>query len=178
MSPSRRTLRRLALAVPAVGIALALAGCDQVAVITTTTVAARFDQSHGNNPVAANDGLLLEKGLAARGQVWTIRLDTQPAASENVQVSNQQAVIAARGKVSQLVLTLVANNQSTVDGISARGATNEQAYCETLVQDLASAGYTQMSQIKVELYYHASHHATLSWQASTQFVFKVLDGKP
>jgi hypothetical protein len=176
--PAPRTLRRLALALPALGIALALTGCDQVAVITSTTVAARFDKAHGNNPVAANDGLLLERGLASRGQIWTIRLDSQPAGSEDVPVTNQQAVVGARGKVSQMVLTLVANNQSTVDGISARGATVEQAYCEALVQDLASAGYTRMTQIKVELYYHASHHATLSWQASTGFVFKILDGKP
>jgi hypothetical protein len=176
--PSARTLRRLALALPMLGVALALTGCEQVAIIKSTTVAAHFDPAHGNNPVAANDAQLIEQGLAKQGQIWTIRLDTQPAGSEDVPLTNQQAVVAARGKVSQLVLTLTANNQSTVDAISARGAQVEQSYGEALVQNLASGGYTHMTHIKVELYYHASHHATLSWQSSTGFVFKILDGQP
>ena len=173
-----RRLRRPALAAALLGVTLALAGCEQVAIITSAPVQASYDTHRGNNPVAANDARLLQQALTQAGQLWALRFDTQPASAESVALDSQQAVVGARGKVTAMVLTLTATAQSTLDGFSARGAQGEQNYTEALVRTIAGAGYTHMTNIRVEVYYQGSHHATLTWQAGTGFTYKVLDSKP
>jgi hypothetical protein len=171
-------LHRVLLLVALLGVAAGLAGCEQVQVITSAPVAASYDTKQGNNPLAAADAASLQEALRVRAQVWSIRIDTTPTSAGAVDVKNAQAVRTGRGKASTLVMTLTANAQATVEGFSSRGAQDEQLYCESLIQAIAQAGYTGLHDIRVEVYFSGSHHATLAWTASTGFTYKVLDGKP
>jgi hypothetical protein len=171
-------LTRVVLPLALLGVALALTGCEQVAVIRSAPVSASFDGKHGNNPVAAADGASLEQALKLRSQVWSISIAATPAAGGYVDVKDPAAVRTARGSFTQLTLTLVATAQATLEGFSSRGPSGEQAYCEALLQAIATAGYTKLSTIHVEVHFNSSHHATLAWQASTGFTYTVLDGKP
>jgi hypothetical protein len=173
-----RRLRRAALAAALLGVTMALAGCEQVAIITSAPVQASYDTHRGNNPVAANDARLLQQALTQAGQLWTLRFDTEPASAESVAVDSQQAVVGARGKVTKLVLTLTATAQSTLDGFSARGAAGEQNYTEALLRTIAGAGYIHITSARVEVYYKASHHATLTYSQATGFTYKLLDNQP
>jgi hypothetical protein len=172
--PVRRSLLALAL----LGSAVALTGCEQVAIIKSAPIAAQFDSKQGTSPLAAADAASLQEALRARGQVWSIRIDATPAAAGTVDVKSAQAVRAGRAKFTAFTMTLVATAPATLEGFSARGADGEQLYCESLIQAVAQAGYTGLRDIHVEVYFTGSHHATLSWNASTNFVYKVLDGKP
>ena len=159
--------------------ALALSGCSAVAVIKTAAPATSgFDTRYGNNPMAAADAAALQSALAANGQLWSIRLDTQPAAAGNVKVTDQNVLIAARGKVSSFTVTLTATAQSTIDGVSSRGAAGEQDYLQRLVQAIARAGYVKVTSVRVDLYFRSSHHGVLTWKSGVGFAYTVLDGKP
>jgi len=172
------SLRR-ACALLALGAAgLGLTGCTQVAVIKSAPVVATFDQKHGNDALAATDAADLEAGLRQRGQIWDLRFDTRPENAGQIDPTSQQSVLTGRRNTTALVLTLTATAQSTLDGFSARGPQGEQAYLQQLVQIIANAGYTRLSDIRVEVYFKSSHHATLTWTGTTNFVYKVLDGKP
>jgi hypothetical protein len=171
-------LPRALLSLALLGAALALTGCEQVQVITSAPVAANFDGKQGDSPLAAADAASLQEALRVRGQVWSIRIDAPPPQAGNVDVKNAQAVRAGRAKFTALRLTLVATAQGTLEGFSSRGPDGEKSYCESLIQAIAQAGYTNLRDIHVEVYFSGSHHSTLSWGASTQFVYKVLDGKP
>lgn len=178
LTPLRRLAPRLLLALALLGVGAGLAGCEQVQVISSAPVAAGYDAKKGNNPLAAADAASLQEALRVRSQVWTIRIDTTPAAAGNVDVKNASAVRAGRGKMTSLVMTLTANAQATIEGFSSRGSQDEQLYAESLIQAIAQAGYTGLHDIHVEVYFNGSHHATLAWTATTGFTYKVLDGKP
>jgi hypothetical protein len=171
-------LRRALLLLALLGLAVTLAGCEQVAVIKSAPVAVSYDSKAGNSAVAAADAASLQQALRLRGQLWTIRVEAEPAGAGNVDLKDAQQVRTARGKFTSLVVTLTTAGQSTVEGFTSRGPQSEQAYCEALIQAFAQAGYTNLTSIRVEVYVATSHHATLTWQASTGFVYKVLDGKP
>lgn len=173
----RRALPRPLAALALIGAALALTGCEQVEVIRSAPVAVTYDAHQGNNPLAAADAASLQEALRVRGEVWTIRIDTTPPSAGNVDVHNANAVVAARGRFDAIILTLTATAQGTIDSFSSRGAQDEQLFCKSLVQAIAQAGYTSLRTIHVEVYYNGSHHATLSWTAATNFVYKVLDNR-
>jgi len=174
----RRTPARAALAALLLGGALCLTGCEQVAIIRSAPVAANYDQKHGNDVLAATDAAALESGLRQRGQVWTMRFDTEPAAAGAVKPTSQQSVLGGRAKTTTLALTLIATADTTLKGFGALGAQGQQSYLEQLVQVIANAGYTGLRAIRVDVWYGSSHHSTLSWTSTTGFAYKVLDGKP
>jgi len=178
LPPLLRRAPRLALVALLAGGALALTGCEQVAIIKSAPAAATYDQRYGNDTLAAFDASSLETALRQRSQVWSMRFDLQPASAGDVKVTSQQDVLKGRAAVRDLTLTLIASVPATLQGFSAQGAQGEQAYLEQLVQIIANAGYTGLHGIRVEVWYQGSHHATLTWSAKTSFVYKVLDGKP
>jgi hypothetical protein len=172
-------LNRAVLAALAVGCAATLAGCSEVAVIKTAApAAAGFDARYGNDPLAAADGASLESALRSRGQVWSIRISTEPSAAGYVKVSDLNALVAARGKVRSFAMTLTATAQSTLQGFSARGPQGEQAYLESLMQAIANAGYARITSVRIDVWFQASHHAVLTWTSAAGFKYSVLDGKP
>ena len=171
-------VRRLLLTVILLGATAALTGCEQVEVLKSAPLAVVYDTKAGNNPLAAADAASLQEALRVRAQVWSIRIDTQPVSAGNVDVKSAQAVQGGRAKFNAFTMTLTATSQSTIEGFSSRGADGEQQYCESLIQAVAQAGYTNLRDIHVEVYFNGSHHATLSWNATTSFVYKVLDGAP
>lgn len=174
MAPAvRRLLPRLLVPVALLGCAGMLSGCTQVAIIKSASAAASYDTSHGNSPLAAADAASLQEALRVRAQVWTVRLDADPASAGNVNTQNAQAVQGGRAKFSSVTLTLRGSAQGTIEGFSSRGQQGERLYCESLVQTLAQAGYTGMRLIHVEVYFNGTHHATLSWQSTTGFVYTV-----
>jgi hypothetical protein len=161
------------------GVAASLSGCEQVAIIRSApSVAASFDQKHGNDPLAAGDAASLEAALQERGQAWTIRFDTQPASAGEVQPGNQQSVLAGRGRTTSLAVTLSASAQAMRSAFSARGKQGEEAYLVQLVQIIANAGYTRLTAIRVDVWFSGTHHGTLTWSARTSFVYTVLDNTP
>jgi hypothetical protein len=170
--------RRLLLTAVLLGATALLTGCEQVEVIRSAPVAAVYDTKAGNNPLAAADAASLQEALRVRAQVWSIRIDTQPVSAGNVDVKSAKAVQGGRAKFTNFAMTLTATAQATIEGFSSRGADGEQQYCESLIQAVAQAGYTNLRDIRVEVYFNGSHHSTLTWNAATSFVYKVLDGQP
>ncbi len=169
---------RLATCGLLLGAALALTGCEQVGVITSGS-ASSFDSRAGNNPLAAADAASLQSALRLRGQLWTLKLATQPATAGDVDTTNAQSVVAGREKMTSLDLTLTATASSTTQGFSSRGAQGEQAYLEGIIQAIANAGYVRLTQLRLDVWFGGDdHHSTLTWSGSTGFVYKVLDGKP
>lgn len=170
--------RRVLLSLCAVAVAGAMAGCEQVQVIRSSTAAAAFNSKMGNTPLTAFDAGLLQDSLRQQGGVWTVHIDATPSQAGNVDTKDSKAVVAGRGRFTAISVTMVASSQGTIEAFSSRGSQNEQIYCEEVVQAVAQAGYVGLHDIHVEVYYNGSHHSTLSWNASTNFVFKVLDGRP
>ena len=171
-------VRRLLLTVSLLAATAVLTGCEQVEVIRSAPVAVVYDTKAGNSPLAAADAASLQEALRVRAQVWSIRIDTKPASAGNVDVKSAKAVQGGRAKFTAFAMTLTATSQATVEGFSSRGAGGEQQYCESLIQAVARAGYTNLRDIRVEVYFNGSHHSTLTWSAATSFVYKVLDGRP
>jgi hypothetical protein len=171
-------LHRATAAALLLGAALALTGCEQVAIIKSAPVVVSFDQKYGNNALAASDANALETALRQRGQLWNLRFDLLPAAAGNIETNNEQAVVAARGRTTSLGVTIAAAAQSTITGFSARGPEGEQAYLQQILQIIANAGYTGITSARVDVWFNGSHHAVLTWTSRTGFVYKVLDGKP
>jgi hypothetical protein len=174
----RLPLPRLAAAALLLGGALALTGCEQVAVIKSAPVAAGFDQKAGNNPLAAADAASLQSALRLRGQLWSLKLDTEPVSAGDVNTASPQSVVAGRGKMTSLALVLTSTASSTTTGFSSRGAQGEQAYLEGIIQAIANAGYIKLTSIRVDVWFDTGHHSTLTWTGTAGFVYKVLDGKP
>lgn len=170
--------RRALLALGLVAVAGALAGCEQVQVIRSSPVSASFDAHSGNTALTAFDAGLLQDSLRQSGSVWTVRIDATPTSAGDVDTKSSQAVITGRGRFSAITVSMTASAQGTIEAFASRGSQNEEIFCEEVVQALAQAGYTHLQNIHVEVYYTGSHHSTLSWAASTGFVFKVLDGRP
>jgi len=177
--PFRRPAATAALATLLLGATLALTGCSEVAIIRSAPVAAAaFDAKFGNDPLAAADASSLQSALRLRGQLWDIKLHTEPAAAGNVNATNVTQLVAARGKVNSLGMTLTATSDSMQSTFSSRGSQGEQAYLESLLQAIAQAGYTHIRAVRVDVYFQSSHHSVLTWKPSTGFVYSVLDGKP
>ena len=174
LPPLRRALAALGLCAVAAG----LAGCEQVPVLKSSPVAASFDQKMGNTPLTAFDAGLLQNSLRQQSGVWSVRIDATPTSAGQVDVKDNKAVVAGRGKFSAITVVMTAQAQGTIEAFASRGAQTEQVYCEEVVQAIAQAGYTHLRDIHIEVYYEGSHHSTLSWNAATNFVFKVLDGRP
>jgi hypothetical protein len=167
----RRLLSRLVVPVALLGLAGALSGCSQVAVIKSAQLQASFDSARGNNPLAAADATSLQEALRMRAQVWSLRIDGSPPQAGNVDLKSVQAVRGGRGKFTDVTVTLRATAPATMEGFSSRGKQGEQLYCESLVQSIAQAGYTGMRTVHIEVYFNGTHHATLSWQSATGFVY-------
>lgn len=172
--------RRLSLAGLALGAALLLSGCSQVAIIKTAPLAGTYDAKYGNDPLAAADAHALEGNLKSVGQAWGIRFVTQPADAGYVNVSDNNQLLAGRGKVSVLDITLTATAPATLQGFSAGGPTYEQQYVETMAVRISQAGYNHLTAVRIDVYFQSSHHAVLTWSVKhpTDFSYKVLDGKP
>lgn len=172
------SLRRALAALALVAVAAGLSGCQRVEVIRSSPASANFDSKMGNTVLTASDAGLLQDSLTQQGAVWSVRIDATPTGAGDVDVKNNQAVIAARGKFATIAITMVASAQGTIEAFASHGSQNEELFCQEVVQAIAQAGYVRLQDIHVEIYYSGSHHATLSWTASTGFVFKVLDGQP
>jgi hypothetical protein len=174
----RRLPGRLGLLALLAGGAVALTGCEPVAIIKSAPVSASFDQKYGNSPLAAGDAQALETSLRQHDQLWNLRLDTKPASAGFVSLTSSQAVLSGRGKATELDVTFTATADSTITGFSVRGSDGEQAYLVQLLQVIAQAGYIGIKSVRVDVYYGSSHHGLLTWTSATGFVYKVLDGRP
>jgi len=172
--------RRLGLAGLALAATLLLTGCTQVAIIKSAPLAGSFDAAFGNDPLAAADASTLEANLKSVNQAWGIRFATQPAEAGYAKVTDSNEVLAGRGKVSVLDITLTATAPATLQGFSAGGPQIEQQYLETLAQRISQAGYNHLTAVRIDVYFLTSHHSVLTWsvQHPTDFSYKVLDGKP
>ena len=170
--------RRALLALALVAVAGGLTGCEQVQVIRSSPVSASFDSQSGNTALTAFDAGLLQNSLRQSGSVWTVKIDATPTSAGAVDTKSTQAVIAGRGKFTAITVAMTASAQGTIEAFASRGQQTEELFCQEVVQALAQAGYIHLQNIHVEVYYNGSHHSTLSWAASTGFVFKVLDGRP
>ena len=170
---------RLPLAGLLLGATLALTGCSQVAVIRSAPLTrGSFDTSFGNDPLAAADAAALQNALRRQGAVWTITINTQPAAAGDINATDVHQLVAARGKVSRFGMTVSLTDAGAQSTFSARGPEGEQRTLQTLMQDVAQAGYIHITAVRVDVYYQSSHHAVLTWTAATGFVYKVLDKQP
>jgi len=174
-------MHRIAAALVLAG---ALAGCQQATVLrptptsgpTATPAASGYDHRYGDNPVAAADAFQLQRRLVARGEYWEVAVSTEPAAAGFPTASDPASVAAARAAARQLVLTVATEVTSSIRGLLAGGDAGQQRYCQGLLDQLRTLGYTGLESARVEVYFtERDRHAELRWTPSAPSTFAVFD---
>lgn len=172
--------------VPAVAcplVALLLAGCQQATVVTPTpepsasaSPSAGYSSRYGNSPVAAADGLRLERQLRSRGEYWEVSVSTEPVSAGQVEHPDAAALAAARAAATSARVVIATETAPTIKAMLAGGRAGQQAYCVGLIDQLRALGYTGLRTATVDVYFsEQDRHAELSWSASGAPTYTVFD---
>jgi hypothetical protein len=177
---------RIVTAVAGMLAALVLAGCRQATVVTVTSEpspsataaspSAAYNSRYGNSPVAAADGLRLERQLRSRGEYWEASVSTEPVSAGEVENPDATALAAARAAATSASVVIATEIGATIKAMLAGGRAGQQAYCLGLIDQLRAFGYTGLRTATVEVYFsERDRHAELTWSASGAPTFTVFD---
>jgi hypothetical protein len=186
---TERPRRRLAaLLCAALAGATLLAACDEASVThPTPTVSPTpfalsslppigFNHRYGNNPVTAADAFAMERSLYARKQFWEIGLRGDPVEAGYVEETDRVATRAARGKFSDLQIIVASESLPTLRDLLGRGDDGQRTYCEQLVEQLRTQGYSGLQSVTMQVFFGESHrHSTLLWNPQFGYTYTVLD---
>jgi hypothetical protein len=168
---------------------LLLAGCSGEARVTHATPAASstpivlttlppigFNHRYGNNPVAAADAFAMERNLYAQKAYWEIGLRADPAEAGFVDESDPVAAGKARAKFTDMLMVMASESLPTLRALLQSGDAGQQKYCEGLVEQLRTQGYTGLQKVTVAVFFGESdRHADLTWDPKSGYAFKILD---
>jgi hypothetical protein len=177
---------RIVSAVACPFVALLLAGCQQATVVTVTpspsaaaataSPSAGYNSRYGNSPVAAADGLRLERQLRSRGEYWEVSVSTEPVNAGQVEHPDAAALAAARAAATSANVVIATEIASTIRAMLAGGRAGQQTYCLGLIDQLRAFGYTGLRTATVEVYFsERDRHAELTWSASGAPTYTVFD---
>jgi hypothetical protein len=186
-STDRRRPAALLCAVAGAAAAL-LSGCSeaqvtrpmpqasQTPIVLTTLPPIGFNHRYGNNPVAAADAFAMERRLFAQKQYWEVGLRADPAAAGYVDEANSVATAGARAKFSDMFMILASESLPTLRALLQAGDAGQQQYCEQLVEQLRTQGYSGLQKVTVAVFFGESdRHAELNWSTGSGYSFKILD---
>ena len=165
---------------------LLLAGCQQATIVPVTPAAsptavatppsAAYNPRYGNSPVAAADGLRLQRQLTSRGEYWEVSISTEPVRAGQVDNPDAAALAAARAAARQAHLVIATEIASTIKALLAGGRAGQQAYCVGLIDQVRALGYSGLQTATVEVYFsERDRHAELTWSASGATTYTVFD---
>ena len=174
---------RIVSAVACPLVALLLAGCQQATVVTVThepspaaATASPYNSRYGNSPVAAADGLRLERQLRSRGEYWEVSVSTEPVSAGQVEHPDASALAAARATATSATVVIATEIGTTIRAMLAGGRSGQQAYCLGLIDQVRAFGYSGLRTATVEVYFsERDRHAELTWSASGAPTFTVFD---
>jgi len=179
----------VAVALCAAAAAALLSACDeaqvthatpapsQTPIVLSTLPPIGFNHRYGNNPVAAADAFAMERRLFADKQYWEVGLRADPATDGYVDETDAAAASAARARFSDILLVIASESLPTLRTMLQGGNSGQQQYCEQLVEQLRTQGYSGLQQATVAVYFGESdRHAELSWTKAAGYSFTVLDG--
>jgi len=181
-------LRRLAAQLlAAAACAALLSACDEAQVTHTPTASATpiqlaslppigFNHRYGNNPVAAADAFQMERKLFATKAYWEVALRVDPATAGFVEETDPTATAAARGKFTDMLLIMASESLPTLRALLQAGDAGQQKYCEQLVEQLRTQGYSGLRKVTVIVYFgETDRHAEMTWAPDTGYKFSILD---
>lgn len=184
----RQARRAAALLCAGLAAAVALSACSEASVthatpapsITPIVIATLppigFNHRYGNNPVTAADAFAMERQLFARQQYWEVGLRADPATAGYVDESDVSAAAAARAKFTNLFLVIASESLPTLRALLTGGNAGQQQYCEQLVEQFRSMGYSGLQTATVAVFFGESdQHARLTWSKAGGYAFTVLD---
>jgi hypothetical protein len=145
-------------------------------IVISTLPPIGFNHRYGNNPVTAADAFAMERALFARKEYWEVGLRADPAQAGYVEETDAQAAAAARARFTNLFLVVASESLPTLRALVTLGNAGQQQYCEQLVQQLITQGYTGLQTATVAVFFGESdRHATLSWTKAGGYTFQILD---
>ena len=135
-----------------------------------------FNHLYGENPIAARDGLTLERQFWAGNVYWEVFLYTQPIENGFVSLGNAAAVQAARHRITGLILTVATEDTTTINRFLAfPGLPGQKTYAEAMLHAVEGFGYDSVSTAQVRIYFgELNEYANLTWNQSTGYNYKVL----
>jgi len=149
---------------------------SQTPIVLTTLPPIGFNHRYGNNPVAASDAFAMERRLFAQKQYWEVGLRTDPAQAGFVDEGDAVATASARAKSTDMLLILASESLPTLRALLVAGDAGQQQYCQDLVEQLRTQGYTGLRKVNLVVFFGESdRHAELDWSPGAGYSFKVLD---
>jgi hypothetical protein len=145
-------------------------------ILLTTLPPIGFNHRYGNNPVSAADAFAMERKLFAQKQYWEVGLRADPADAGYVDAANAAATSAARGRFNNLLMIIASESLPTLRGLLLTGDSGQQQYCQGLVDQVRTQGYSGLQKITLVVFFGESdRHAELDWSPSAGYSFKILD---
>jgi hypothetical protein len=184
---SATSTKRAAAAVALLCASALLASCADVLIVETTPTPTPdpslslppigFNHRYGSSPLAAKDGLAMERQLFSQQVYWEVAIRTDPVQAGYIKVGDPAVEKAARHAVTHIILVVATELRAVIEGMLAfRTHADQQAYCQALLDHLRHVGYDAFTSAEVLMFFTESdEHAKMSWKASIGYTFVVND---
>jgi hypothetical protein len=178
---------RAGLAVALLFASSLLASCADVLIVETTPTPTPdpslslppigFNHRYGNSPLAAKDGLAMERQLFSQMVYWEVAIHTDPVKSGYIKVGDPAVEKAARHAVTNVLMVVATELRSVIEGMLAyRTHSEQQAYCTALLDHLRQVGYDAFTTATLLVFFTESdEHAKMTWSASGGYTYVVND---
>jgi hypothetical protein len=184
---SATSTKRAAVAVALLCVSAVLASCADVLIVETTPTPTPdpslslppigFNHRYGSSPLAAKDGLAMERQLFSQQIYWEVAIRTDPVKAGFIKVGDRAVEQAARHAVTNIILVVATELRTVIEGMLAfRTHADQQAYCAALLDHLRKVGYDAFTTATVLVFFTESdQHAKMTWSASSGYTFVVND---
>jgi hypothetical protein len=163
-----------------------LSGCADFTVVEATAApsaatlslpAIGFNHRYGNNPLAAVDGLAMERQFYSEKVFWEVAIHTDPVKAGYVKLGDKAAVRAARHAVTHMLVVVATEFRAMIEAVLAfHGNSAQEMYSQALLGHLREAGYDAITSAEVIVFFTESdQHSKLSWTATGGYQFSIFD---
>jgi hypothetical protein len=163
-----------------------LSGCADFSVVAATPTPSPagpslppigFNHRYGSNPLAAKDGLAIERGLYAQSEFWEVAIRSDPPLAGYVNLASPAAVKAARSAVTSVEMVLATEDRRTIQGLLAfPDHAAQQAYVRSVLDQMRGLGYDSFSKAQLLVFFTESdEHAMLAWSSRDGYTYTVND---
>ena len=136
-----------------------------------------FNHRYGNSPVAAKDGLAMERSLFSQQVYWEVAIHTDPVLSGYINIGDPATERAARHAVTNLILVVATELRTVITGLLAYPTRDAQEmYCKALLDHLRAVGYDAFTSAQVLVFFTESdEHAKLTYDSIAGYTYVVND---
>jgi len=178
---------RAAVAVALLCASSVLASCADVLIVETTPTPTPdpslslppigYNHRYGSSPLAAKDGLAMERQLFSQQIYWEVAIRTDPVKAGYINVGDPALEKAARHAVTSITLVVATELRAVIEGMLAfRTHADQQAYCVALLDHLRKVGYDALTSAQLLMFFTESDlHAKMTWSAPAGYTFVVND---